>query len=110
MALTVAMSHALAGPEPKAPPARPAMTVRFADLKTSTVEGSRILYARISEAAHAVCGAGESWYPTQFYQGEDCYRATVDQVVAKLNMPLLTAEHAAHTHRPPTTPMNALNR
>jgi UrcA family protein len=84
--------------------------VRFADLKTSTVEGSRILYLRISEAAHEVCDAGLSWYPPAHVRADDCYRATVDQVVAKLNMPLLTAERAAHTHRPLTTPVNALNR
>jgi len=52
-----------------------------------------ILYGRISAAAMAVCSGGGAWYPTQARARQDCYRATLDQVIAKLNLPLLTALH-----------------
>jgi UrcA family protein len=100
MAVTVS---ALAGPQPKRS-LDPVVTVHFADLKTSTTEGSQILYARISAAALAVCSGGADWYPSQYWAGRDCYRATVDRVVARLNLPLLTALHHAQPQPVPDVP------
>jgi UrcA family protein len=101
--LVAATASALAGPQPKRS-LEPVVTVHFADLKTSTVEGSQVLYARISAAALAVCSAGADWYPSQYWAGRDCYRATVDRVVARLNLPLLTALHHARPQPGPDVP------
>src|SRR5215472_2245994 len=100
VALAVVASHAAAAP-PSQPSLEPKVTVRFADLNTSSVEGTRVLYARISDAARAVCDSGALWYPSVYWTSKDCYRATVDQVVAKLNLPALSALNSAATHRAP---------
>jgi UrcA family protein len=101
--LMAAAASASAGPQPKRS-LEPVVIVHFADLKTSTAEGSRILYARISAAALAVCSGGADWYPSQHWAGRDCYRATVDRVVNKLNLPLLTALHHARPEPGPDVP------
>lgn len=95
--LAAVASCALAGEQPGRS-LDPVVTIRFADLNTSSPEGSRVLYGRIVAAAHAVCSKGANWYPRVYWSQQDCYRATLDQVVAKLNLPALTALHVAHTH------------
>jgi UrcA family protein len=110
VALIVVASHAAAGPAPQRS-LEPSVTVRFGDLNTSSVEGTRTLYARISDAARAVCDSGALWYPSVYWTSKECYRATVDQVVAKLNLPALSALHFAATHRAlGTTALQARNR
>jgi UrcA family protein len=97
--LAAGTSCALAGPLPMSP-LEPAVTIRLSDLNTATVGGGLVLYGRIKEAARSVCSAGGgSWYPSQYWAGDACYRATVDRVVAKLNLPQLTAVHLAYMHR-----------
>ena len=99
--LAAATSSALAGdPQPRRT-LEPTVTVHFSDLNTSTVTGSRILYGRISAAAMAVCSRGGAWYPTQVWARQDCYRATVERVIAKLNLPLLTALQPRDSARTP---------
>src|SRR5512136_757520 len=82
--LVAAAASAMAEPQSKRS-LEPVVTVHFADLKTSTAEGSQILYGRIRAAALAVCSGGADWYPGQYWAGRDCYRATVDRVVTTLN-------------------------
>ena len=77
----------------------PVVKVQFADLNTSSPEGSRILYGRIAEAARAVCSRGADWYPSAHWSQLECYRATLDQTVAKLNFPALSAVYVASMHR-----------
>jgi UrcA family protein len=103
MALCVLASSAMAGPQPKRS-LEPSITVQFSDLNPATPQGSRMLYARISAAAAAVCAPGVAWYPTKRGESTECYRATVDHVVAKLNLPALTALHFAKVQRLPGTP------
>jgi hypothetical protein len=44
-----------------------------------------------------VCrSGGAEWYPTQWWAFEDCDRATLDSIVARLNIPKLTAMHLAN--------------
>jgi len=107
VALAVVASHAAAAP-PSQPSLEPRVTVRFGDLNTSSVEGIRVLYARINDAARAVCDSGALWYPSVYWTSKECYRATVDQVVAKLNLPALSALNVAATHRAPA--LQARNR
>ena len=96
--LAAAASCALAGEQPGRS-LDPVVTVNFADLNTSTPEGSRVLYGRIVAATRAVCSKGADWYPRVYWSQQDCYRSTLDQVVAKLNLPALTALHLARTHQ-----------
>jgi UrcA family protein len=110
VALIGVASHAVAAP-PTQRSLEPSVTVRFADLNTSSVEGIRVLYDRISDAARAVCDSGALWYPGVYWTSKECYRATVDSVVAKLDLPGLSALHFAATHRAPgTTGLQARNR
>jgi UrcA family protein len=97
--LPIAASDTLAGTQLNRS-LEPAATVRFGDVNTSTAQGIRVLYGRIGAAAGAVC-AGVDWHPRQYWAQQECYRATVDHVVAKLNLPALTAAHLAATHRGP---------
>ena len=96
--LAAVASGALAGEQPRLS-LDPVVTVHFADLNTSTPEGSRTLYERIAKAAQDVCNTGVDWYPSEHWSHQECYRATVDHVVAKLNLPALMALHVARTRR-----------
>ena len=78
--LAAAASGALAG-EPPERSLDPVATVHLAELNTSTPEGSRILYDRISAAAQAVCSTGADWYPGIRSTQQKCFRETVDHVI-----------------------------
>jgi UrcA family protein len=101
MTLSGIASHARADGKKPDHGLTPAITVKFADLNTSTAEGISVLYSRIIQAADGVCGAEARWYPTQFWSQQECYRTTLDSVVARLNLPRLTALHLSTTHRKP---------
>jgi UrcA family protein len=80
-----------------AKPARsliPAVTVRFADLNTSSPQGVRALYDRIAAAAQSLCGPSSSlWDSSALQNWRSCYRATIDHAVRQINRPELTALH-----------------
>jgi len=89
----------------------PVVSVEFGDLNTSTEQGSRVLYDRIRTAVRIVCERGAHWDPREYFAHRGCSRATLDHVVAQLNLPLLTARHVAMTHREVTGPsLQAGNR
>jgi UrcA family protein len=70
------------------------ITVRFADLNLNTREGARIAYGRIQGAAEKVCGPRLSvWDGRRARSWKRCYRATVDDVIARIDVPTLTARH-----------------
>jgi UrcA family protein len=102
-----------AQPPRTAPAAEPSITVRFADLNTSTREGNRILYGRIRSAAQNVCGPASSlWDPKRSWDFKECYRATLNRAVDRLNLPLLTALHqqAMRPQNPAKANLQAGNR
>jgi UrcA family protein len=102
VALSALASNALAAGDKVAATLLPisSVTVHFDDLNTSTQAGVSVLYARVRGAASVVCrsGGGE-WYPGMRWESETCYRATLDRVVARLNIATLTSLHLASTHR-----------
>ena len=103
-------ARAMAGQAP-APASKPAITVKFADLNLSSIEGIRSLYSRISSAANQVCGAEPRWYPTEYWSQKECYRATLDSAVTRLNLPQLTALHRSITRgTPDAVPAQTVNR
>jgi len=107
--LAIATSHAAAAPSNNR--LDPPVAVTFGDLNLATAQGTRILYDRLSAAAHAVCTTGASWDPKAYFAEKDCYRATLDRVVAKLNLLQLTALHRTRTQRASEGPrLQASNR
>lgn len=108
--LAIATAHVSAAPPPNST-LDPTVTVNFGELNTSTAEGTRVLYDRLSAAARAVCAAGGEWYPRVYFAQRECYRATLDHVVARLNLPRLTVLHRARTRDASGTPhLQARNR
>jgi UrcA family protein len=106
--MSAAASHAIAEPGPAS--AIPSITVRFGDLNTASPEGIRALYARIRFAADQVCTKELLWYPTILRAQKTCYRAALDNVVARLNLPGLTALHRAAVGHSRPEPKSVLNR
>ena len=98
MASTLAAASAAAAGQSPPRSLDPVVTVRLDDLNTSTVAGSRTLYARITAAARAVCDNGGGWYPGHHWGLKECVQATLDNSVARLNIPALTAQHLEATH------------
>ena len=76
----------------------PTVVVQFGDLNTSTPEGIRALYSRLSAASVQVCGSQSTWYPTAYWSQKECSRTTLENLVARLNLPQLTALHRESTH------------
>jgi UrcA family protein len=79
------------------PPAAPAMvsrsvTVRFADLNTTSAEGAAALYGRIKHAARNVCEyAGLEIYDRGTGATDICMRDAIDDAIMKVDRPAVTA-------------------
>jgi len=71
----------------------PKITVSLADLDVSKPAGANVLYGRIRGAARAVCGLYDSRLLVMIALSRACYRSAVDNAVAQINQPLLTAVH-----------------
>lgn len=113
LALSALSAHAMAGgaklDDSLAPPL-PSVTVHFNDLDTSTPTGSKALLVRIHSAAAQVCHTSAEWYPTAWGSYRDCYRATMDRIVSRLNLPQLTTLYAQEMHRlPAEAPLQVRN-
>jgi UrcA family protein len=78
------------------------VTVRFADLNTSSSQGIRVLYDRIAAAASSVCGPSQSaWDANAHKEWKACCRTTIGDAVSQINRPELTALHQKITGKPP---------
>jgi UrcA family protein len=77
-------------------------TVRYADVNLATVAGATTLYRRIQGAARFVCGESGRSLAEQ-HAWKECYQNAVEQAVAKVNNPTLSAVHL--DHEPPATAM-----
>ena len=71
-----------------ADPSPPSKKVRFNDLDLSTPKGAKILYDRISAAAHDVCGTTD---PIMRQATRECIAHAIDQAVKDVNAPMLTS-------------------
>jgi len=90
--------HSLAAAPQSDTGSPPAVIVQFGDLNTSTLQGIRALYWRLSAASVRVCGSHAPWYPTTYWSQKECSRATLENLVARLDLPQLTALHRESTH------------
>lgn len=82
------------------------ITVSFRDLNLSTIEGATTLYQRIKKAASKVCEQPDS-YLNDLGAWAHCYRGAIDDAVANVNSPLLSAVHDGKSRGATVTAMNA---
>lgn len=77
------------------------VTVRFADLDTNNVYGAAALYQRIAGAAATVCRDLEPGRQLAMIQPySKCLHKAIDDAVAKVGRPAVTAYAVAHGARP----------
>jgi UrcA family protein len=99
--LVVGSSQARANSTTRAVPPGTSITVRFADLNIDSADGAWVLYSRIRGAAETVCGVRTSaWEGDREWVWRECYRATVDEAVRRINRPMLTGLHASFVRTP----------
>lgn len=100
VAATVALSApSFAAAPVEAQPGASAQVVHFADLDLSTPTGVRTLYGRIRTAAWQVCSIIAPTYGPSTIDNLKCRRTLVDDAVARVNQPALTALHTGKTWR-----------
>jgi len=75
---------------PNGDPDAVAIKVRYADLNLSNPAGAKTMLHRIHEAALEICGEPDRALAAKI-QNQACMKATIDQAVASLNEPLVTA-------------------
>jgi UrcA family protein len=93
------IAHADTSIEPRS------VTVRFADLDTTNVQGAAVLFRRIRSAAESVC---KDLRPDRqlglMQQYDNCLRVALGNAVAEIDRPMLTAYAAARgVHSADTT-------
>lgn len=71
----------------------PRIVVTFGDLDLSKPAGSTALYERIQSAAEIVCRVNESRQLALIARSRACYRSAIDDAVAQIDHPRLTALH-----------------
>jgi UrcA family protein len=67
------------------------LTVSAQGLDLNTPAGAKTFYRRVSQAAADLCGSGAAAMTADTYAYSRCQRAAVSAVVAKVNMPLVSA-------------------
>jgi UrcA family protein len=77
----------------------PTIVVRYGDLDLSTTEGARVLYQRISVAAHQVCPYENSRSLLQVGKNRACREAAIEHAVEAVNNPQLVAMRSEHVKR-----------
>jgi UrcA family protein len=61
--------------------------VGYSDLDVSKLKGAKTLYLRIRHAAEVLCESAATWGKKE---GDACVRKSVDDAVARVDVPLLT--------------------
>jgi UrcA family protein len=79
----------------------PNLTVKYRDLDLTKAQSVATLYQRIERSARLVCTDSSSPYDASNVETfQRCYRAAIQQAVASVNQPQLTALHRAKTEKP----------
>jgi UrcA family protein len=73
----------------------PSMTVSYFDLDLATPAGVQTLYDRMKDAARTVCASLESKQLGRMSPWRDCYQQAVEDAVATVDRPALTALYQA---------------
>jgi UrcA family protein len=72
-------------------------TIAYGDLNLETADGARVLYARVRDAAHAVCSPFEGREPARQIRWQACYDHAMASAVAQIDKPRVTALHSEKT-------------
>jgi UrcA family protein len=99
------ISLAHAAPVPDAPH----MTVHFADLDLTKVDGAAVLYKRLQAAAETVCGPREDRAPAKAAAFKKCVQIALASAVTRVDRAELTAYYRAHAE-PRNTTMQLANK
>jgi UrcA family protein len=78
--------------------------VRFGDLDLASQHGADQLYSRLLNAARYVCGANDD--PVYFYERHavrHCEQVSIENAVAEIDRPQVTAVYDEHFPRQPLT-------
>jgi UrcA family protein len=70
--------------------------VTYSDLDVQKDDGAQVLYRRLQQASKRVCGVESIKVAGSvriYAQKQECYRDTLDEAVAKVDNPALTAIH-----------------
>jgi UrcA family protein len=73
-----------------APQEQATYAVRYSDLDVSKLQGAKTLYLRIRYAAEVVCESAATWGKKE---AEACVRKSVNDAVARVDVPLLSQYH-----------------
>jgi UrcA family protein len=71
----------------------PKVVVSLAGIDLSTPAGAKAVYGRIRSAAESVCGVNQSRDLVQVRQARACFQSSVDDAIARVDRPLLSALH-----------------
>ena len=73
-----------------------ARTVRYSDLNLNTQAGAAVLYKRIRNAAHEVCGDVDFRRLAEAAAAKACVDRAIVTGVRSVNVPTLTSEYNVH--------------
>jgi UrcA family protein len=68
--------------------------VGFSDIDLSTIQGTKLLYARLNYAANVLCESAATWGRKE---GQACVNKAIDTAVVRINRPLLSRYHQLRT-------------
>ncbi len=88
----------------------PASRVRYGDLDLAREDGIQTLYSRVRAAARRVCEVGVSRDVVLQAQSRRCAENAVENAVARLGNPRVSALHAAGGRQPATPRIAAVGR
>ena len=85
----------LSGPALSDEAAPVSKSIQSSGLDLTQPEGAQILYRRIQSAAHSVCRQeySDRWDVKRVLRRQQCYEATVETIVNRVDAPELTAAH-----------------
>jgi UrcA family protein len=75
----------------------PQITVKYADLNTSSPQGAAMLYGRIKSAAKSVCSQFDGPGVEAYQQRNACITKAIWDAVTQVNAPALSALYGAKT-------------
>jgi UrcA family protein len=87
----------------------PQMTVRFADLDLTKIDGAAVLYKRLQAAAETVCGPREDRDPAKQAAFKKCVQSALASAVTRVDRAELTAYYRAHAE-PRNTSLQLANK